>query len=96
MIRLQNHGKKNHPYWWIIVQPKNKCFKGRAIERVGIWAPRKTKTVDRAISFNRYKIKYWLSVGATPTPAAQRLLAMAGLHVKKPVPYGSKFLYEKI
>ncbi len=95
MIRLQNHGKKNHPYWWIIVQPKNKCFKGRAIERVGIWAPRKTKTVDRSISFNKYKIKYWLSVGATPTPAAQRLLAMAGLYVKKPVPYGSKFLYEK-
>lgn len=95
MIRLQNHGKKNHPYWWIIVQPKNKCFKGRAIERLGIWAPRKTKTVDRSISFNRYKVKYWLSVGATPTPGAQRLLAMAGLYVKKPVPYGSKFLYEK-
>lgn len=95
MIRLQNHGKKNHPYWWLIAQPKNKCFKGRALERIGIWAPRKTKTVDRAISVNRYKLKYWLSVGATPTPGAQRILSMAGLYVKKPVPYGSKFLYEK-
>jgi small subunit ribosomal protein S16 len=95
MIRLQNHGKKNHPYWWIIVQPKNKCFKGRALERIGIWAPRKTKTVDRAISINTYKLKYWLSVGATPTNGAQRLLSMAGHYVKKPVPYGSKFLYEK-
>lgn len=95
MIRLQNHGKKNHPYWWVIVQPKNKCFKGRAIERIGIWAPRKTKTVDRSISINKYKLKYWLSVGATPTEGAQRILSMAGLFIKKPVPYGSKYLYEK-
>lgn len=93
MIRLQNHGKRNHPYWWIVVQPKNKNFRGRIIERVGIWAPRKTKTVDRAITINTYKVKYWLSVGATPTDAAHRLLHFAGLLPRKPVPFGSKFLY---
>jgi ribosomal protein S16 len=62
MIRLQNHGKRNHPYWWIVVQAKNKCFKGRIIERVGLWIPRKTMTVDRAVILNKYKLRYWLSV----------------------------------
>ena len=62
MIRLQNHGVRNHPYWWIVVQPKSKCLKGRIIERVGLWIPRRTNTVDRAVIFNKYKLRYWLSV----------------------------------
>jgi len=62
MIRLQNHGRKNHPYWWIVVQPKSKCLKGRIIEKVGLWIPRRTNTVDRAVIFNKYKLRYWLSV----------------------------------
>jgi ribosomal protein S16 len=61
-IRLQNHGKKNHPYWWIVIQPKEKCLKGRIIERVGLYIPRKTKTIDRAIVLNKHKLRYWLAV----------------------------------
>lgn len=30
---------------WILVQPENKGLKGRYIEKVGYWIPRKTKTV---------------------------------------------------
>ncbi len=95
MIRLQNHGRRNHPYWWIVVQPKNKCFKGRIIERVGLWIPRKTSTVDRSVVLNKYKLKYWLSVGATPTESVHRLLTYMDLVPKHPVPFGSKSLYEK-
>ncbi len=93
MIRLQNHGNKRAPYWWLVIQPKNKHFQGRYIERVGIWAPRKTKTVDRMISLNSHKIRYWLSVGAQPTGAVHRILNFAGLLPKKPVPFGSKQMY---
>lgn len=89
MIRLQNHGRKNHPYWWIVVQPKNKCLKGRVIEKVGLWIPRRTHTLDRAVVFNKYKLRYWLSVGAVPTEKVQHLLTMIDFMPKKPNPFGN-------
>lgn len=30
-IRLQNHGCRNHPYWWIVVAPNRKNIKGRIL-----------------------------------------------------------------
>jgi len=59
MIRLQNKGSKNHPYWykfsmilwwlrWIVVQGSYTNLRGRFIEHIGYWIPRKTKTVQRA------------------------------------------------
>jgi ribosomal protein S16 len=46
-FKLVNHGCRNHPYWWIIVQPIRKKLGGRYLEKIGIWAPRKGKTVPR-------------------------------------------------
>ncbi len=62
VIRLQNHGKTNHPLWWIIVQPYNWSIKGRRYEKLGYWHPRQTKTVDRAIILNRPRLSFWLGV----------------------------------
>ncbi len=45
MIRLQNHGRKNHPYWWIVVAPRRANIKGRFIEHIGYWIPFQRKTV---------------------------------------------------
>jgi hypothetical protein len=35
VIRLQNHGCKNHPYFWIVISSKKNNLKGRIIEHVG-------------------------------------------------------------
>ena len=32
-IRLQNHGCRNHPYWWLVVQGLKVNPKGRIIEK---------------------------------------------------------------
>ena len=63
-IRLQNHGCRNHPYWWLVVQGLKVNPKGRIIEKIGMWWPRNTKRYQRSIVINRPRIKYWLSVGA--------------------------------
>jgi len=62
VIRLSNHGKANHPLWWIIVQPYNRGHKGFAYERLGYWMPRQQKTYDRAIITNRPRIAHWIGV----------------------------------
>ena len=62
VIRLVNHGKKNHERWWIILQRWNQNIKGRYMEKLGDWLPRKTKTVDRAIIVNRPRIAHWIGV----------------------------------
>jgi ribosomal protein S16 len=37
IIRLQNHGCRNHPYWWLVVAPKNSNIKGIFIEHIGLF-----------------------------------------------------------
>lgn len=32
VIRLQNHGYKNHPKWYLVVAPKYKNIKGKYLE----------------------------------------------------------------
>ena len=46
-IKLLNQGVSNNPYWWVIVQPQKKKLTGRRIEKIGLWAIRKRKTVPR-------------------------------------------------
>ena len=40
-------------------------------------------------------MRYWLSVGATPTPGAHRLLEKFGMVPRAPRPFGSAHAYEK-
>jgi hypothetical protein len=40
-------------------------------------------------------MRYWLSVGATPTPGAHRLLEAYGFVPRAPRPFGSKHAYTK-
>jgi ribosomal protein S16 len=77
------------------VQSSNKCYKGRFIEKLGLWMPYRRKTVDRAIIFNKHRLHYWLSVGAKPTEGVHRLLSMVNILPKKPIPFGSKSVYPK-
>jgi ribosomal protein S16 len=63
-FKLVNHGCRNSPYWWIVVQPAKKKLNGRYLEKMGVWAYRKGKTVPRQISLVKHRVRYWLSVGA--------------------------------
>jgi len=76
------------------VQGIKKKLNGRYLEHVGIWTPHKNKTVPRQMALNKHRIKYWLSVGATPTGRVQRIFEKFDLLPPKPTPFGKYHQYE--
>lgn len=87
-IRLQNHGKKNHPYWWIVVAPQHKNIFGRYTEHIGYWSPRHNVNIKRQIILNIPRLMYWLGNGAVPTFRIHKFLNMYGIF-PKPWKYAS-------
>ena len=77
------------------MQPEKKKLTGRRIEKIGLWAIRKRKTVPRQMALNKHRIRYWLSVGATPTRGVHRILEKFDMVPKKPLPFGSIYDYER-
>lgn len=88
-IRLQQHGKVNHPLWWIVVAPKIKNIRGPFIEHLGYWYPMQKVVLKRQIILNIMRIKYWISCGAVPTKRVQYFLHYFGV-MPKPWYYESK------
>lgn len=70
VIRLFRTGKKNQPSFKIVVTDKRKSStKGPYVEEVGFWNPLTKEKV-----FRQERIKYWISVGAKPSPTVFNLL----------------------
>ena len=69
-IRLYRQGKKNQPFYKIVVTEKsNAASKGRFVEEVGFYNPlTKEKRVDAD------RAKYWVSVGAQPSETIHNML----------------------
>lgn len=69
-IRLQRVGKRHEPvYRLVLTDSKNATRSGRFKEILGSYDPRKSDD-----KLNEERIKYWLSVGATPTATVNNLL----------------------
>ncbi len=78
-IRLRRTGAKNAPRYRLVVADGRAKRDGRFIETLGYYDP----TTDPAVSeVNEERALYWLSVGATPSETAKRLLSKAGI-IKK-------------
>jgi len=70
VIRFFRVGKKNQPSFKIVITDKRKSStKGRFVEEVGFWNP---LTKEKVLKIDR--VKYWLSVGAKPSPTVFNLL----------------------
>ena len=70
-IRLLRMGKIRNPQYRIVIADSRTKRDGRAIEFVGIYQPKEDPSV---IEVNSERVQYWLSVGAQPSEAVQRLL----------------------
>ncbi|KKU71513.1 MAG: 30S ribosomal protein S16 [Parcubacteria group bacterium GW2011_GWA2_47_26] len=70
-IRLSRIGKKHQPFYRIIVLDKRKDPWGDYLENLGTYNP---MVKPKAINLNIERIKYWLGVGAKPTPTIWNLL----------------------
>jgi small subunit ribosomal protein S16 len=68
-------GKIRNPQYRIVVADSRTKRDGRAIEFVGIYQPKEDPSV---IEVKSDRVQHWLSVGAQPSEAVQRLLEKTG------------------
>jgi small subunit ribosomal protein S16 len=68
-------GKIRNPQYRIVVADSRTKRDGRAIEYVGIYQPKEHPSV---IQVKSERVQYWLSVGAQPSEAVQRILEKTG------------------
>jgi len=81
-IRLLRTGRKNQPFFKIVVtDKKNPPVGGRFVEEVGYWNP---LTKERKL--NKERIQYWLSVGAKPSDTVYNFLVSEDIIKGKKIP----------
>src|SRR6202012_2533927 len=86
-IRLQRHGKKGKPFYYIIVADARAPRDGRFIERLGSYNP---NTNPATIDINFDKTLDWVNSGAQPTDTCRAILSYKGVLYKKHLEGGVK------
>lgn len=79
-LRLQRRGRKNHPFYQIIVADSRAPRDGRFIERIGTYNPN-TNPATITLDFDR--ALYWLQTGATASDTVRNILSREGVLMKK-------------
>ena len=86
VIRLLRKGQKNQPFFKIVVTDKRKPTRaGRFVEQVGVFNP---LTKEKSLKADR--VKYWLSVGAKPSPTVHNMLVTEKIIEEKKIPVHKK------
>ena len=75
-IRLQRHGSKKRPFYFIVIADSRAPRDGKFIQKLGTYNP---LTVPATIQLDRQKALEWLSKGATPTDTVRRILSFKGV-----------------
>jgi small subunit ribosomal protein S16 len=79
-IRLQRHGKKGKPFYYIVVADARAPRDGRFIERLGSYNP---NTNPATINIDFDKTLNWVNTGAQPTDTCRAILGYKGVMYKK-------------
>ena len=75
-IRLQRHGSKKRPFYFIVVADARSPRDGKFIQKLGTYNP---LTIPATISLDRQKALEWLNKGAQPTDTVRRILSFKGV-----------------
>ena len=86
-IRLQRHGKKGKPFYYIVVADARAPRDGRFIERLGSYNP---NTNPATIDLDFDKTLDWVNNGAQPTDTCRAMLSYKGILYKKHLQGGLK------
>ncbi|WP_179337173.1 30S ribosomal protein S16 [Winogradskyella ludwigii] len=78
-IRLQRHGKKGKPYYWIVAADSRAKRDGKYLEKLGAYNP---NTNPATIELNIEGAVQWLQNGAQPTDTAKAILSYKGAMLK--------------
>ncbi len=86
-IRLQRHGKKGKPFYWIVAADSRAKRDGKFLEKLGTYDPTKVPAI---INLNVDRAVEWLFNGAQPTNTARAILKYKGALLKKHLLVGVK------
>ncbi len=78
-IRLQRHGKKGKPFYWVVAADARSKRDGRYLEKLGTYNP---NTNPATIDLNIDNAVQWLHNGAQPTDTARAILSYKGVLLK--------------
>ena len=78
-IRLQRHGKKGKPFYWIIAADARAPRDGKYLDKIGIYNP---NTNPATIELDVDGAVKWLQNGAQPTDTARAILSYKGVLMK--------------
>ncbi|WP_299114575.1 30S ribosomal protein S16 [uncultured Winogradskyella sp.] len=84
-IRLQRHGKKGKPYYWIVAADSRAKRDGKYLEKLGAYNP---NTNPATIELDVDGAVKWLQNGAQPTDTAKAILSYKGAMLKKHLAVG--------
>lgn len=84
-IRLQRHGKKNQPFYHIVVADGRAPRDGRFIEKLGTYNP---MTNPASIELNEESALQWLRNGAQPSMTVNRILSYKGVLLRRHLQIG--------
>lgn len=78
-IRLQRHGKKGKPFYWVVAADARAKRDGKFLEKIGTYNP---NTNPATIDLNIDAAAKWLFNGAQPTDTARAILSYKGALLK--------------
>ena len=79
-LRLQRHGKKGKPFYWIVAADTRSKRDGRFLEKLGTYNP---NTNPAQIELNIQSALQWLQNGAQPTDTTRAILSHQGVLLKR-------------
>ena len=84
-IRLQRHGKKNQPFYHIVVADGRAPRDGRFIEKLGTYNP---LTNPATIELNFESAVQWIKNGAQPSDTVRNILSYKGVLLRRHLQIG--------
>ena len=78
-IRLTRMGRRNRPFYRVVIADSRSRRDGRFIEQIGTYDPIKT---DNNFAVKEERVFHWLKMGAKPSDTMKRLLAKEGIMLK--------------
>jgi len=75
-IRMQRHGSKKRPFYFIVAANSTSPRDGKFIEKLGTYNP---LTTPATIRINNERALDWLQKGAQPTNTVRRILSFKGV-----------------
>ena len=75
-IRLQRHGSKKRPFYFIVVADARSPRDGKFIQKLGTYNP---LTTPSTVQLDRQRSLEWLNKGAQPTDTVRKILSFKGV-----------------